>query len=511
MPTELLSLLSDGGTAGAGVGNLSQQQLLAHGLYLVSIILFMLGIMRLGKVKTAQSGNRYAAMAMLLAVVGQLVALGAISPHAIIAGLVIGGAIGAYFAIKVQMTEMPEMVALFNGSGGLASTMVAIALYGERHYKLSLPYDVAKQEVPSWTVSDMFGLIEGSTLFLTIIIGTITFTGSLVAYAKLSGGIFGKKVSGKPTLLPQRHLINILLGLGALLIAGAGLSYLGGATWGTITLLLVTGISLLLGVTLVIPIGGGDMPVVISLLNSYSGIAAAMAGFAIGEYVLIVAGSLVGASGLILTKIMCKAMNRSLTNVMFGGFGADDSGGGGGGGEYGVVKSADPEEAAMIFENAQSCIVVPGYGMAVAQAQHAVRELAELLEKRGCTVRYAIHPVAGRMPGHMNVLLAEANVPYEALVEMDQINNDFKNTDVALVIGANDVVNPAAKTDKSSPIYGMPVLNVEESGTVFVIKRSLGAGFAGIKNTLFEHERCQMIYGDAKKVVEGLTKALKEG
>jgi NAD(P) transhydrogenase subunit beta len=349
-------------------------------------------------------------------------------------------------------------------------------------------------------------------LYLTLIVGSVTFTGSIIAYAKLAGKLFGRKFPGQPFLLPFRHPINAILTLVPLALAVAGVWFWGGEFGAVTTICAVTGLALVLGIMVVIPIGGGDMPVVISLLNSYSGIAAAMAGFALGEYVLVVTGSLVGASGMILTKIMCKAMNRSLANVMFGGFGAVDSGGASGGNsEYVGVKSCDPEEAAMVFENAQSCIVVPGYGMAVAQAQHAVRELTELLEKRGCLVRFAIHPVAGRMPGHMNVLLAEANVPYDKLVEMDQINSEFKNTDVSLVIGANDVVNPAAKDDPKSPIYGMPVLNVEESRTVFVIKRSLGAGFAGIKNTLFEHERCQMIYADAKKGIEAITKALKEG
>jgi len=495
----------------------SAAELLPHFLYLVSIVMFIVGIMRMGKVKTARSGNMLSAVAMLLAVVGQLIQLGVIDYTWIAIGLAIGTAIGGVFAIRVPMTGMPEMVALFNGFGGLASTLVAAALYFERRATLEL---CKEQNVPflgkalptgDVDLSYLFGGIEGTTLYLTIIVGSVTFTGSVIAYAKLSGKLFGVKFPGNAILLPGRHVINAILLLAPLVLSAVGMWFWPGDTAALITILAVTGLTLLLGVTLVIPIGGGDMPVVISLLNSYSGIAAAMAGFALGEYVLVVTGSLVGASGIILTQIMCKAMNRSLANVMFGGFGATDSGGSSGGNtEYVGVKSCDPEEAAMVFENAQSCIVVPGYGMAVAQAQHAVRELTELLEKRGCKVRFAIHPVAGRMPGHMNVLLAEANVPYEKLVEMDQINSEFKNTDVSLVIGANDVVNPAAKDDPKSPIYGMPVLNVEESGTVFVIKRSLGAGFAGIKNTLFEHERCQMIYADAKKGIEEITKALKE-
>jgi NAD(P) transhydrogenase subunit beta len=338
---------------------------------------------------------------------------------------------------------------------------------------------------------------------LSILIGALTFTGSVIAFLKLS-----EKMSGKPIMLPARHALNIGLGVLALVFIGLSVWFAGGAA-GFALLILVVVIALVLGITLVIPIGGGDMPVVISLLNSYSGIAAAMAGFALNSQVLIVSGSLVGAAGLILTQIMCKAMNRSLANVMFGGFGAETSSGGGG--EYKNVKSADGETAAMVMADAQNVVIVPGYGMAVAQAQHAVREMAKILEERGATVRYAIHPVAGRMPGHMNVLLAEANVPYEQLFEMDEINDDFKNVDVALVIGANDTVNPAAKTDKTSPLYGMPVINVEQARTVFTMKRSLGSGFAGVKNELFECDNNYMVFGDARKTLEEIIKALKEG
>ncbi len=465
--------------------------------YLASVVMFMLAIMRMGKVKTARSGNHLAAAAMLLAVVSSFVEMGKINPAFIIAGLVIGAAIGVVMAKRVQMTQMPEMVALLNGFGGLASTLVGLATF----YSISGSGTLANQ------LASQGGWFAGINLVLTLIVGSVTFTGSIIAFLKLS-----EKMSGKPILLPGRHVLNALLlvlplALGALAVWSLSSNFAIGAV-----LILVVLITCVLGVTVVIPIGGGDMPVVISLLNSYSGIAAALAGFTINEPVLVVSGSLVGASGMILTQIMCKAMNRSLANVMFGGFGADaPAGAGGGKGEYKNVKSADPETVAMQMADAQNVVIVPGYGMAVAQAQHAVREVAKLLEAKGATVRYAIHPVAGRMPGHMNVLLAEANVPYEQLFEMDAINDDFRNVDVALVIGANDTVNPAAKTDKTSPLFGMPVLNVEEARTVFTMKRSLGSGFAGVKNELFECQNNYMVYGDARKTLEEIIKALKEG
>ncbi len=475
--------------------------LLANFGYLVSVILFILAIMRMGRVKTARSGNTMAAVAMLLAVVSSFVEMGQIDPTWIIVGLVIGSAVGAIMAKRVQMTQMPEMVALLNGFGGLSSTFVGLATYfslaeAGRRGTLGAMMEQAGQG----------GWFGGINLGLTIIVGSVTFTGSMIAFLKLS-----EKMSGKPILLPGRHVLNGLLLIVPLALA-VGTVWFVSAPWLIATMLIAaTLLTFALGVTLVIPIGGGDMPVVISLLNSYSGIAGALAGFTIGEPVLVVSGSLVGASGIILTMIMCKAMNRSLANVIFGGFGATDSAAGGGGkSEYKNVKSADAETAAMLMADAQSMIIVPGYGMAVAQAQHAIRELAKILEAKGCNVRYAVHPVAGRMPGHMNVLLAEANVPYEQLFEMDQINEDFKNTDVVLVIGANDTVNPAAKTDKTSPLYGMPVLNVEEAKAVFTIKRSLGSGFAGVKNELFECPNNYMVYGDARKVVEEVIKALKE-
>ncbi len=478
------------------IATLKLNELLAHFGYILSILMFMFGIMMMGRVKTAKNGNRLAALAMLLAVVAQLVQMGKINPLWIVIGLVIGGLIGAVASIKVQMTQMPEMVALFNGSGGLASALVAIAAYAYG--------GIPPQPLNRALIGGASGDVNGLAVMLSILIGCVTFTGSIIAFLKLS-----EKMSGKPILLPGRHALNILLAVLVSVFTALGVWVLGGGA-GLALLVLVALIALALGVTLVIPIGGGDMPVVISLLNSYSGLAAAMAGFALNSQVLIVSGSLVGAAGLILTQIMCKAMNRSLANVMFGGFGAEQTSGGGKS-EYKNVKSADPETAAMLMADAQTMVVVPGYGMAVAQAQHAIRELAKILEAKGCNVRYAIHPVAGRMPGHMNVLLAEANVPYEQLFEMDQINDDFKNTDVVLVIGANDTVNPAAKTDKTSPLYGMPVLNVEEAKAVFTIKRSLGSGFAGVKNELFECPNNYMVYGDARKVVEEIIKALKEG
>jgi len=475
---------------------LHTNQVVANLAYLVSVLCFMLGIMRMGRVKTARSGNRLAGGAMLLAVIGQLVEIGTIDWTWIVVGLLIGALVGGVAAWRVQMTEMPEMVALFNGSGGLASTLVALAQYvilmGVMHTEHT-------------TLADHITGMNGVALALTVIVGSVTFTGSVVAWGKLSG-----RINSAPRLIPGRHVINALLLL-LPLAASVALVWFLDPSVGIYVLGGITLLTLLLGIGLVIPIGGGDMPVVISLLNSYSGIAAAMAGFTINSPVLIVSGSMVGAAGLILTQIMCVAMNRSLANVLFGGFGmADSTGSWASARDYSTVKSADPEEAAMILEDSRSVIVVPGYGMAVGQAQHAVRELGDLLMAAGTKVRYAIHPVAGRMPGHMNVLLAEADVPYDQLFEMDEINQEFRNTDVAIVLGANDVVNPVALTDKSSPIYGMPILNVHEAGTVFVIKRSLSPGFAGIKNPLFEAENSLMVFGDAKKIMEAIVRALKE-
>ena len=474
-------------------GPIDARALLAHLGYLASVVMFMLALIRMSRVKTAGGANTLAASAMALAVVSQLVELGSIDPTWLAAGFVAGGLVGGLLAARVSMTGMPELVALLNGFGGFASTLVGLGTWFywvERHGAAG----------SASALSDGF---TGINLMLTIVLGNLTFTGSLLAYLKLAD-----KMPSRPLLLPARNAVNLVLFLASIALSIAAAVQFTNGSAATSVVWLVTGITLVLGATLVLPIGGGDMPVVISLHDSFAGFAGALAGFAIGSPVLIVAGTIVGAAGMILTRIMCKSMNRGMWNVVLGGFGAVTDAGGGGG--YGTVRSADAEEAAMVLADARSCIFVPGYGMAVAQAQHAVRELGDLLEKRGCTVRYAVHPVAGRMPGHMNVLLAEANVPYDKLFEMDAIDSDFKNTDVAIVIGANDVVNPAAKTNKQSPLFGMPVLSVDEAKTVFVIKRSLGAGFAGVKNELFERDNTRMIYADGKKAVEDIVKALKD-
>jgi len=462
-------------------------------LYLVAASLFIVGLKMQQRVPTARKGNLWSAVGMLLAVVVTLVDLGRVNWAFILAGLVIGSAIGLFFAYRVKMTAMPQMIAVFNGLGGGASAAVALSL---------VYHDVLEKGVSG--IAAAMGVDGAVTTALSILVGGVTLTGSLVAFGKLQ-----ELLPGRPLLLPARHAILAVVGLGSLVLGGWLAGWASGpmeiqvAIWG------LTALSLVLGVLLVIPIGGADMPVVISLLNSYSGIAAAMTGFVIHNQMLIITGSLVGAAGIILTQIMCKAMNRSLANVMFGGFGATDAVASGAQGDYQGVKSASLEEAAMILEGAQSVIFVPGYGLAVAQAQHALRDLAEALQHRGVQVRYAIHPVAGRMPGHMNVLLAEANVPYEQLVEMDQINPEFRNTDVVVVLGANDVVNPAANRDPKSPIYGMPILNVHEARTVLVVKRSLGSGFAGIKNELFEAPNALMVFSDAKAALTGLLEELK--
>ena len=455
-------------------------------IYLIASVLFILGLKMLTRVKSARRGNWLSSTAMFLAVLATMLKSESLDFTWIIAGILLGGLIGLIMAVKVQMTAMPEMVAIFNGFGGAASALVASSILFRRDFSLISADNTV-------------------TIYLSILIGAVTFTGSLIAFGKLKG-----LVSGQPILFPGNHIINLLLAgaaVGAViyLVAGsppqdqiATISYI------------VIAVSLLLGILLVIPIGGADMPVVISLLNSYSGLAAASAGFVLNEKVLIISGALVGASGLILTQIMCKAMNRSLANVLFGGFGQEASGGGKADSSYDNVKSCGPEEAAMIFEAARDVIIVPGYGLAVAQAQHITKEFADNLIKNGAQVRYAIHPVAGRMPGHMNVLLAESNVPHEQLKDLDQINDDFKNADVALVLGANDVVNPAASDEKDSPIYGMPVLKVWEAKTSFVVKRSLSAGFAAIPNNLFNHDNNLMLFGDAKKILTDLNHEFKE-
>ncbi len=460
-------------------------------LYLASAVLFVVGLKGLTRVRTARRGNATAALAMLIAIVTTLLDMGLVDYRWIVVGLVLGAGAGAWAALKVEMTAMPEMVALFNGFGGGASALVAT----------SFIWLEVVEPGRAGTVAELLGGSSATTAFLSILIGSVTFSGSLVAFLKLSG-----KVSGSPKLLPARHALNAAILV--LLLAGATLlvAIVTGPAVAAVAVALL-GLSLLLGVLMVIPIGGADMPVVISLLNSLSGVAASATGFVLASNVLIISGALVGASGLILTQIMCTAMNRSLGNVLFAGFGqvaaaADSS-------EYKNVRSYSAEEAAMVLESAESVIFVPGYGLAVAQAQHTVRELSDLLERRGCKVLHAIHPVAGRMPGHMNVLLAEADIPYEKLIEMSQINPEFKTTDVVLVVGANDVVNPAAEEDPASPIYGMPILQVHHARTVMVIKRSLSPGFAGVKNSLFENENTMMIFDDAKAALQKLTIEMK--
>ena len=462
-------------------------------LYLISAVLFILGLKGLTRIRSARRGNAMAALAMLIAIIATLLDMGVVDYRWIIAGCVVGGLIGGVAAMRVQMTAMPEMVALFNGFGGGASALVALSV---------LWLEVIEPNT-NVTASSVLGLDSSLTTFLSILIGTVTFSGSLIAFLKLSG-----KMRGEPIVITGRHVVNVALLL-VTAAAGAMMSFISFNPQ-TIVLaaLIVVGISLVLGVLMVIPIGGADMPVVISLLNSLSGVAAAATGFVLSNNVLIISGALVGASGLILTQIMCVAMNRTLPNVLFSGFGGESAAGDAR--DYQNIRSCGAEEAAMVMETAESVIVVPGYGLAVAQAQHIARELGDTLEKNGAKVQYAIHPVAGRMPGHMNVLLADADVPYEKLVEMDTINPEFKTCDVVLIVGANDVVNPVAETDPNSPIAGMPILKVYDAQTVMVIKRSLSPGFAGIKNMLFENDNTMMLFGDAKKMLQDIVSELKD-
>lgn len=452
--------------------------------YLLAAVCFILGIRDLSSPRTAVRGNAVAAVGMLIAIVATLLTRGVVNFPVVLAGVAVGSAAGAILALRIQMTAMPQMVALLNGFGGAASALVSAA---------ELMRYARVGELPNATVS--------TAIVLGALIGAVTFTGSLVAFAKLQ-----ELMRGRPITYRGQQVVNGLLALGIV-----GLSVVVAmdptqliAYWG-----LFVG-SLLLGVLIVIPIGGADMPVVISLLNSYSGLAACATGFVLGNSGLVISGSLVGASGIILTKIMCDAMNRSLANVLFGAFGQAPTGSAAVQVEQRTVRGYTADDAAIIFNSARSAIIVPGYGMAVAQAQHAIRELMNLLEARGIDVRFAIHPVAGRMPGHMNVLLAEANIPYEKLLEMDQINPEFAETDVVLVLGANDVVNPAAREDAGSPIYGMPILNVDRAKQVLVIKRSMNPGFAGIANPLFYNDNTMMVFGDAKGTALKIAEALKE-
>jgi NAD(P) transhydrogenase subunit beta len=452
--------------------------------YLVAAALFVIGLKQLSSPATARGGNILAAVGMLIAIVATLIDRDIVEFQYIVAGLLAGSLAGVVMARQVHMTAMPQMVAVFNGLGGAASSLVA--------------------------ADELLKLSEGGAVAVSIsvaglastIIGTATFSGSMIAFGKLQGF-----VPSPPLLLPGRNFVNAALGMASI----------GFAAWGIATpadpaipFTIASLLALALGVLLVIPIGGADMPVVIALLNSYSGLAAAATGFVLNNNVLIVSGALVGASGIILTRIMTRAMNRSLANVMLGGFGAVSAhtGGGAAAGDR-VYRTATVEDAATVLRYARSVIVVPGYGLAVAQAQHNVKQLADLLKERGVEVRYAIHPVAGRMPGHMNVLLAEANVPYDQLYDMDQINDEFARADVAVVIGANDVANPAARSDPASPLYGMPILNVDHATAVLVLKRSMAPGFSGVDNELFYLPKTMMLFGDAKKSVGELAATVK--
>ncbi len=452
-------------------------EFLANFVYIISSILFAFGLKFLGSPVSARKGNILSASGMLLAVLATLASGHIINFQWILIGIIIGAGLGALVAFKAAMTQMPEMIALLHGCGALASVFV------------------------DWTAYAVHGagdLTNTITLYLSIVIGGLTFTGSGIAWGKLS-----ERLPGKPVLFAGQRLVNTGL-IASILILGA-LFILNPSQYNVFLVILV--LSLFFGIFLVIPIGGADMPVVISVLNSYSGVVACTTGFVIHNTLLIVVGSIVGANGIILSIIMCKAMNRSITNVLFGSFGAVVKKQGSG--EKKEAKAISVEDAFLILENAKSVVIIPGYGLAVAQAQHAVRELGEFLEKNGCDVKYAIHPVAGRMPGHMNVLLAEANISYDQLMEMDAINPLMENTDVTIIIGANDVVNPAARHDKSSPIYGMPIINADKAKTVFVLKRSMATGFAGIENELFYYENTRMIFGDAKQTVQALVAEFK--
>jgi len=460
--------------------------------YIVAAILFIFGIKMLGKADTAKRGNLLSAVGMLLAVIVTLLSKG-LDFKLVIGGLALGGAIGFVTAKRVQMTGMPELVALFNGFGGLASLLVGWAEYHRAACPEGLVEQVLSADVTSFTAA---------VTVLAILIGGITFTGSMYAWGKLSG-----KLGGRALTFPGQKAFNALLALG-IIVAGVIFSISPTAEIAYTLIVVVIVLSLLLGIFAVMPIGGGDMPVVISLLNACSGLAACAAGFVINNNVLVVAGCLVGASGLILTVIMCKAMNRSLTNVLFSGFGATAQASSGE--STGELKPISAEDAYYILEAAKNVIIIPGYGMAVAQAQHAVKELGALLEENDCEVRFAIHPVAGRMPGHMNVLLAEADVPYEQLAEMDDVNPTIEMVDVAIVIGANDVVNPAAGNDESSPIYGMPIIEAHKAKTTFCLKRGKGTGFSGLENQLFTAPNTRMLYGDAKATVTSMVTQFKE-
>jgi NAD(P) transhydrogenase subunit beta len=458
---------------------------LAALLYLVASICFIMALRGLSSPLTARGGNLYGIVGMLIAIGTTLATPGVVSYPVILLGIVIGGAIGTFIALRIKMTALPQLVAAFHSLVGLAAVCVAAAAF----------YEPDAYGIGTSGQIHVNSLIE---MALGTAIGAVTFTGSIIAFGKLQG-----LITGKPLVFAGQHPLNALIGITLVAVIvwfAMGQSPL--AFWAIVVL------SLALGLLLIVPIGGADMPVVISMLNSYSGWAACGIGFTLANSLLIITGALVGSSGAILSYIMCKGMNRSIFNVILGGFGTE--GGTVAASAQGdrAVKSGSAEDAAFIMKNASSIIIVPGYGMAVAQAQHALKEMAEMLKHEGATVRYAIHPVAGRMPGHMNVLLAEANVPYEEVLELDEINRDFASSDVAFVIGANDVTNPAAKTDPASPIYGMPILDVEKAKTVLFVKRSMASGYAGVENELFFRDNTMMLFGDAKKMCEEVVKAL---
>ncbi len=453
--------------------------------YLISAIFFILALKGLSHPESARNGNVMGIVGMTVAIITTLFNKNVLSYELIILGIIIGGAIGTYIALKIEMTALPQLVAAFHSLVGLAAVFVATSAFFSPD-----SYGIVNEDGTIYVSS----LVEMS---LGVAIGAITFTGSIIAFLKLQG-----LVSGAPTIFFGQHLLNLII-----LISLVGLTVFFTINTSTNIFWIIVGLALLLGVLLIIPIGGADMPVVVSMLNSYSGWAAAGIGFTLSNHLLIIVGSLVGASGAILSYIMCKGMNRSFVSVILGGFGVEE-GTAVDKNQGKTVKTGSPEDAAFIMSNASSVIIVPGYGMAVAQAQHALREMCDLLKKNGVTIKYAIHPVAGRMPGHMNVLLAEANVPYDEVFELEEINSEFSNTDAAFVIGANDITNPAAKTDKSSPIYGMPILDVENSGTVLFVKRSMASGYAGVDNELFFRDNTMMLFSDAKKMVEDIIKGL---
>jgi NAD(P) transhydrogenase subunit beta len=464
--------------------------------YIVAGVLFILALRGLSSPESSRRGNRNGMIGMAIAIGTTLLtlwvqgALDGVTLGLIVVGVAIGGGVGALIARRVAMTQMPQLVAAFHSLVGMAACLVAVAaIYTPAAYGIMGP-DGAVQ---------MRSLIE---LSVGLAIGAVTFTGSVIAFAKLNGNM-----SGAPILLPARHLLNIVIGLAIIALIVVLIMSGGSAIWAFWG---IFGLSLLIGITLIIPIGGADMPVVVSMLNSYSGWAAAALGFTLENITLIITGALVGSSGAILSYIMCKGMNRSFISVILGGFGADDSAVAAGAGkiETRPVKQGSADDAAFIMKNASKVIIVPGYGMAVSQAQHALREMADRLKEEGVEVKYAIHPVAGRMPGHLNVLLAEANVPYDEVFELEDINSEFSTADVAFVIGANDVTNPAAKTDPQSPIFGMPILDVEKARTVLFVKRGMSSGYAGVENELFFRDNTMMLFGDAKKMVEGILKAL---